>query len=168
MREIWKRSRPVRFSRSVWERFLSSLSKQSRFPIFSASFRWTIEASQRVDNMHTGGPCQAVQTGIVRGHSKGLLIIRRCARLSLSQICAMAGHSMRSPDAPTARSAGQEGLEIAVQDWTGRQPRETEGGVPAKYLVHIDIIDLTGRHCYCSNPMFTSLLSALFSIRSWF
>ena len=61
----------MRFSRSVWERFLSSLSKQSRFPIFSASFRWTIEASQRVDNMHTGGPCQAVRTGIVRGvHTK--------------------------------------------------------------------------------------------------
>jgi len=40
--------------------------------------------------------------------------------------------------------------------------------VHAKNPVEIEIIDLTGRHCYCSDPMFTSLLSALFSIRSWF
>ena len=84
-------------------------------------------------NVTVVSSCGVRGPGIVRGHSKGLLIIRRCARLSLSQICAMAAHSMRSPDAPTARSAGEEGLEIAVQDWTGRQPRETEGG-PASAL----------------------------------
>jgi hypothetical protein len=34
--------------------------------------------------MQTDSPCQAVQTGMVRGHSKGLLIIKRCARLFIS------------------------------------------------------------------------------------
>ncbi len=34
--------------------------------------------------MQTGSPCQAVRTGIVRGHSKGRLIIKRCASLFLS------------------------------------------------------------------------------------
>jgi hypothetical protein len=34
--------------------------------------------------MQTGSPCQAVRTGIVRGHSKGLLIIKRSARLFIS------------------------------------------------------------------------------------
>ncbi len=37
-----------------------------------------------------------------------------------------------------------------------------------KISISLEFIDLTGSHCYCSDPMLTSLLSALFSIRVWF
>jgi hypothetical protein len=40
--------------------------------------------------------------------------------------------------------------------------------VPAKNLDQIEIIDVAERDRYCSDPMFTSLVSALFSLRSWF
>jgi hypothetical protein len=49
----------VRFSRPVWERFLSSLSIHSRFPILTARFRLMIGASRKEDDMQRQEQCQA-------------------------------------------------------------------------------------------------------------
>lgn len=55
---------------------------------------------------------------------------------------------------------------MAVRTWGSSCSHRA--GVHAKNLDHIEVIDVAERDWCCSDPMFTSLFSALFSIRSWF
>jgi len=84
--------------------------------------------------MQTGGPCQAVRTGIVRG------IQRACSLSSAVHICSWFARGSFGCPGPILRDGGAfyeftrraycaacRRLGVAVQDWTGRQPRETEG-----------------------------------------
>jgi hypothetical protein len=56
------------------------------------------------------------------------------SRRVLGQFSATAGHSAWSPDATTTQLAAGHGRgEIAVQDWTGTELRETEGAAVSPY-----------------------------------